>query len=156
APAADAAPRLPCEVWYWVLLVALVPLVSVLFQDDSADVRKRLERAFDAHPEIKDRLERMVRADDMEPEEIEAEAFKMLPGQRVGGLAHLPRHSRRHLLYAGASAAGCFLVVGLLMARRVAAAWQLVLAAAFTGTFGVAFLLLFHDFVGPGAQLALE
>jgi hypothetical protein len=154
APA--AAPRLPCEVWYWVLLVALVPLVSVLFQDDSADVRKRAERALEAHPEIKDRVERMVLAGDMDPEEIETEVFKMLPGQRLDSLAHLPRHSRQHLLYAGASAAGFFVVVGLLMARRAAAAWQLVLAAAFTATFGVGFLLLFHDFVGAGAQLALE
>src|SRR5262249_3228885 len=78
---------------------------------------------------------------------------KLLPGHRLDDMAHLSRESRQHLVYAGLSAWGFFLFVGVLMAWRITPAWMLVLNGLFTATFGIAILVLLHGFIGHGQPL---
>jgi RsiW-degrading membrane proteinase PrsW (M82 family) len=157
APAAEA-PAVPAPGWwssdclYWVLLLALLPLVLTVFEDRATlDVRKRLERTVAAHPELKPRLEELMQSETATVEDL----FRVLPGHRIDPHAWLPRESDGHWLLAGASVAA-FFAVGVFMMRRVAPAWQLLLIGAFTATVGIACLLVLHDFIGQSMQVALD
>jgi RsiW-degrading membrane proteinase PrsW (M82 family) len=151
APAAPAPGLWSSDCLYWVLLLALLPLVLTLFEDRATlDVRKRLERTVEAHPELKPRLEELMQSETATAEDL----FRVLPGHRIDQLAWLPRESDGHWLFAAASVAA-FFAVGGFMVRRVVPAWQLLLIGAFTATVGVACLLVFHDFTGQSMQLAL-
>jgi RsiW-degrading membrane proteinase PrsW (M82 family) len=125
--------------------------VSILFQDDRLDPRKRLEKTLEAHKELKPKVEELMHSETATVDDL----LKILPGRRLDGLAHLPRDSQQHWVYAGASAGAFFVLVGVWMAWRVAPAWQLVLVALFTASFGIAILLLMQDLLGHGYQLLL-
>jgi protease PrsW len=156
-PAAEAPAGPPPSFWssdclYWVLLLALLPLVLTLFQDrGTLDVRKRLERTVAAHPELKPRLEELMQSESATVEDL----FRVLPGHRIDQLAWLPRESDSHWLFAGVSVAA-FFAVGLFMMRRVVPTWQLPLIGAFTATIGIACLLVLHDLAGQSMRLALD
>jgi RsiW-degrading membrane proteinase PrsW (M82 family) len=157
APEAPAAAAPAPGFWsadclYWVLLVALLPLVLVLFQDRATlDVRKRLEATLKAHPELKPRLAELMESEKATVEDL----FRILPGHRIDNLAWLPRESHYHLYFAAASVA-VFFLVGVLMARRVVRPWQLLLIGGFTATFGIACLLVIHDITGQSMRVALD
>jgi RsiW-degrading membrane proteinase PrsW (M82 family) len=152
AAAAPAPGLWSSDCLYWVLLLALLPLVLALFRDRATlDVRKRLEATLKAHPELKPRLEELMQSEKATIEDV----FRLLPGHRIDDLAWLPRESDRHFFFAAASVAA-FFAVGVLMARRVVPAWQLLLIGAFTATIGIACLLVIHDVTGQSMRVALD
>jgi RsiW-degrading membrane proteinase PrsW (M82 family) len=138
------------DALYWVLLLALLPLVTALFREGDTPAR-RLERTLRAHPELKPRIESLLASGTVTLDDL----LKALPGRRLDDRALLPRDSTRHQTYAALSAAAFFLLVGVLMAGGVARPWHLALAALFTATFGVACLFVLHDVVGHGYQFTL-
>ncbi len=157
SPSAKAPPVPAPGLWstdclYWVLLLALLPLVLTLFEDrDTLDVRKRLERTVAARPELKPRLEELMKSETATVEDL----FRALPGHRIDQLAWLPRESASHWLFAGISVAA-FFAVGMFMMRRVVPTWHLPLIGAFTATIGIACLLVLQDFTGQSMRLALD
>ena len=152
-PAAAPAPGLwSTDCLYWVLLLALLPLVLALFQDRATlDVRKRLEDTLKAHPELKPRLAALMQSETATVEDL----FRLLPGHRIDKVAWLPRESDRHWLFAAVSVAA-FFAVGAFMARRVVPTWQLPLIGGFTASVGIAALLVIHDITGQSMRLALD
>ncbi len=156
-PAEFTAPPAPVPArWrdslYWVLLLALLPLVIVILHEKDPSPLDRFKRALAADPGLKAKVEILLE----QPEASLDKLLSLFPGGRLDELAHLPRNSDRHWVYAAWAGAGFFLLVGLGMAAGYAPAWKLLLAALFTGTFGVACLFLFHDFIGHDKQLTLE
>ena len=136
---------------YWVLLLALLPLVGALFHQKDPTPLQRLEKTLKDQPSLRARVEAMLHSEAATLDDV----LMALPGQRIDGLAHLPRKTDRHLVYA-AFAAGLFSLLIGVMAHKFAPAWKLALAAGFTATFGIACLFLFHDFLGQGHQATLE
>jgi RsiW-degrading membrane proteinase PrsW (M82 family) len=151
-PLAVPVPSRARDSLYWVLLLALLPLVSVIFHEKDASPLQRLRKALAADPELKAKVEILMDS----PEATLDKLLSLFPGGRLDSLAHLPRQTDRHWVYAGWSGAAFFILVGLWMASGCVPAWKLLLAALFTGTFGIACLFLFHDFIGHDKQLTLE
>jgi RsiW-degrading membrane proteinase PrsW (M82 family) len=150
--AAAGTRRRPCEYLYWGLLLALLPLLTVLLHEDQPTVKQRFEKTMEKNTLLKKEIMRRIEAGEMaSPDDL----FRLLPGHRLDDMAHLSRESQQHLVYAGLSAWCFFLFVGVLMAWRITPAWMLVLNALFTATFGIAILFLLHDFIGHGYQLTL-
>jgi RsiW-degrading membrane proteinase PrsW (M82 family) len=143
APPVPKLPRRGIDLFYGVLLLALVPLVTAL-QEDRLDFQKRLDQLMQSHPELKDRIEEIMASEYGDFDDL----FKVLPGHKLDDRAHLPRDSRQHEIYAAISAGVFFLFVGVFLARGITASWKLVLVAAFTATFGVAVLFIFQDLYG--------
>ena len=150
-PAESAAPRrLPCELYYWVFLLALAPLGIALMDRGDNNLKQRLERTLQANPQLKARVEEILEDEDGTLDEL----IRVLPGRRIDDRAFLPRDSQQHWLFAGWSVAG-FFILGMLLARHATPAWILALIGVFTATFGIAFLLVFQDFIGHSYELSL-
>lgn len=151
APPAEA-PRLPCETLYWILLLTLLPLVSVLFQDDKLTPAKRLEKTLSADPALKKQVDKLMKSDDGTVEDL----FDLLPNRKLDDSALLPRGSVEHWRFAGVAGMAFFVLIGVFMAWRVTSPLWLVLVAAFTASFGIAFLFILQDFIGLGMMLTLQ
>ncbi len=150
-PAEDAAPkRLPCELYYWVFLLALAPLGIALIDRGDNNLKQRLERTLQANPQLKARVQEILEDEDGTLDEL----IRVLPGRRIDYKAFLPRDSQQHWLFASWSVAG-FFIVGMLLARHATPAWVLPLIGVFTATFGIGFLMVFQDFIGHSYQLSL-
>src|SRR4051794_23835820 len=140
APPVPKLPRRGIDLFYGLLLLALVPLITAL-QHDKLEFKKRLDGTVQSHPELKERVEEIMEAEYGDLDDL----LKVLPERKLDNLAHLPRDSRQHEIYAAISAGVFFLFVGVFLARGITASWKLVLTAAFTATFGVAVLFIFQD-----------
>src|SRR5262245_16926340 len=149
APPIPKLPRRGIDLYSGLFLLLLVPLVTAL-QDDQLEFKKRLDRTVQAHPEVKERIEELMESEHTDLDDL----LQVLPGRKLDDLAHLPRDSRQHELYAALSAGIFFLFVGVILARGFTASWKLVLVAGFTATFGIAVLFIFQDMYG-GLYLAL-
>jgi RsiW-degrading membrane proteinase PrsW (M82 family) len=152
AAAPPAAPRARADVLYWALLLALLPLVLALFRGEPDDPGKRLERTLDAHPELRAQVKALLMSGKATLDGL----LRILPGRRLDDRAFLPRDTEQHWAFAAASGTGFFILIGVLMARGVAPAWRLLLAALFTATFGIACLFVLQDFTGHSYRIALE
>jgi RsiW-degrading membrane proteinase PrsW (M82 family) len=151
-PADNAAPkRLPCELYYWVFLLALAPLGIALMDRGDTNLKQRLDRTLKANPHLKPRVQEILEDEDGTLDEL----LRALPGRRIDDQAYLPRESQQHLLFAGWSVAG-FFILGMLLARKATSPWFLPLIGLFTATFGIAFLLVFQDFIGHSYELSLD
>lgn len=149
--AENAAPkRLPCELYYWVFLLALAPLGIALIERGDTNLKQRLERTLKANPQLKDRVQEILEDEDGTLDEL----IRALPGHRIDDKAFLPRDSQEHWLFAGWSVVG-FFILGMLLAHRATPAWVLPLIGVFTATFGIGFLLVFQDFIGHSYELSL-
>lgn len=137
---------------YWVLLLALLPLVSVVLHEKDPTTLDRLQRAIDHDPALKTKVELLLES----PHATLDKLLALFPGGRLDDLAHLPRHTNRHWLYAIWAGVGFFILIGIWMASGFAPSWKLLCAALFTATFGIAILFLFHDVIGHDKHLTLE
>lgn len=126
----------PVHSWrdftYFILILALIPLGLSLFLKKD-DAMERLTRTLDRLPKgAQDRLAHLQEEEDL---------FSALPGGRIEG-AHLPRHTFRHYLYA-VLAAAAFFALGIFLVRgEDSHPWSILLCGVFTGTAGIAILLL--------------
>src|SRR5262249_36169927 len=145
APPIPQLPRRGVDLSYGTVLLLLVPLVTAL-QDDQLEFKKRLDRTVQAHPEVKERIEELMESEHTDLDDL----LQVLPGRKLDDLAHLPRDSRQHELYAALSAGIFFLFVGVILARGITASWKLVLVAGGTATLWIAVLFIFPDmYRGP-------
>jgi RsiW-degrading membrane proteinase PrsW (M82 family) len=151
APSAKL-PRRALDLFYLVLILALAPLVTALQHDEKATFKKRLDDTLQRNPLLKPRVEEIMES----PRSTLDDLLKVLPGRKLDKLAHLPRDTRRHEVYAAISAVAFFLIIGVLMAWDITAAWKLLVTAAFTATFGIACLFIFQDMYGSFYEGMLE
>ncbi|HEV8059656.1 MAG TPA: PrsW family glutamic-type intramembrane protease [Gemmataceae bacterium] len=141
----DILDEKPQQTWrnftYWVLLLALIPLVFSLFGKEGESVEARFDRTIrNAPPPVQERIVKVI-SDANEGKAGEEAIFAELPGGRIEG-AHLSRKSKLHYLY-GLLAIGCYFILGLLLLRdEDSHPWHLLLVGLFTSTFGILFLLL--------------
>jgi RsiW-degrading membrane proteinase PrsW (M82 family) len=150
-PTEKAAPkRLPCEMYYWVFLLTLAPLCIALMDRGDTNLKQRLDRTLKANPHLMPRVEEILEDEDGTLDEL----LRALPNRRIDDQAYLPRDSLQHWLFAGWSIAG-FFVIGIWLSRQAASPWILPLIGLFTATFGIAFLLVFQDFIGHSYMLSL-
>jgi RsiW-degrading membrane proteinase PrsW (M82 family) len=135
----------PAHAWqdftYLFMVLALIPLFFVLFIGNNDSPLARLEQTIShSPPEVQARIERLRDEVDSGNAEIET-LIDALPNGRLEG-AHLSRTSKLHYVY-GLLAIGCYFLLGLFLLRAEDShPWQLLLIGLFTGTFGIAFLLL--------------
>lgn len=146
-PAVPPVPHLPrrgVDLLYGFLLLALIPLVTALMNDETGNIKKRLDKTLESSPALKDRVERYMLEEDASLDGL----VRLLPNKKLDNLAWLPRDTRDHEYYAAASAGAFFLVVGVFMAWGVTSWWKLILTGLFTATFGIASLFIFQDMFG--------
>jgi RsiW-degrading membrane proteinase PrsW (M82 family) len=135
---------------YLFMVLALIPLFFFLFTGEKDSVQARFMRTLENVPkEAQPQIERIL--DDIDNgKATEDKLFEALPGGKIQG-AHVPRNSKMHYLYF-LLAAGCYFLLGLFLLRAEDShPWQLLLVGLFTGTFGIAFLLL-AQFLASVAQ----
>lgn len=147
APAAPPAPKLPrrgVDLFYCLLLLALFPLVTALLNDDTANIKKRLEKTLDSNPNLREPVERYMTSEQATLDGL----LQLLPDKKLDKLAWLPRDTRMHELYAALSGGAFFLIVAVFMGWGVTQNWKLILTALFTATFGIASLFIFQDMFG--------
>jgi RsiW-degrading membrane proteinase PrsW (M82 family) len=134
-PAPPVPPRSPREQVYWLLPLALFPLAWSLGQPKD-DTIARYNRTIDAQPaEVRQLIEQLR----LRNSSLDA-ILSQLPGRRIEG-SYLPRDTRRHWEFAGASTAWFLLIGMLLFARGSARGGTLLAVGLFTGTVGVVWLL---------------
>jgi RsiW-degrading membrane proteinase PrsW (M82 family) len=92
------------------------------------------------------------RAENWEPPLTDDEKINALPGKKLDKLAFLPRDSTMHYLYALISSAVFLGLFFCFFTPGTAKPWHLVLVGLFTGTFGIAGMLIVH---GVGIPTAL-
>jgi RsiW-degrading membrane proteinase PrsW (M82 family) len=144
-PVADN--KSPWEYAYWVLALAFVPLaVSLGLPQDN--IKQRFERALADNPDVKKRLEEegSRRAESWDPPLTLDEVIKAFPGKKLDKQAFLPRDTSLHYVYALISSGVFFGLFFCFFSPGTFKPWQLVLVGLFTGTFGIAGLLIVHDF----------
>jgi RsiW-degrading membrane proteinase PrsW (M82 family) len=128
-----------------IIGLALIPLfVDLVGGRDDLDAR--FKRTVEADPDLRQRII------DANPRTWK-EVLVQLPGRRIEG-AHLAVDTKRHWIYAALSAIG-FLVLAVVLfpGGRSGPMWP-VLVAAFTGTVGVALLLMFQVFAAWSQEVA--
>ncbi|MEK7866908.1 MAG: PrsW family glutamic-type intramembrane protease [Planctomycetota bacterium] len=138
------APK-PTETWrvalQWAFVATLVPLLfSFIGRQD--DTGARLERTFDKHPEV---FEKVQVAQDDSPAEVLDKLLLGLPGRRIEG-AYLSRDSAKHWFFALLAAGLFFGYFRLAFPRGQASGHSLPIVAAVTGTVGIVLLLAFQWF----------
>ena len=137
APAADN--KSPWEYAYWLLALAFFPLAVSLAQGPD-NTKERFERALEANPDVKKKFEEME-----EPPTLD-QIISAFPGKKLDQQAFHPRDTKLHYAYA-LIASGVFLgLFFCFFSPGTFKAWQLVLVGLFTGTFGIAGLLIVHEF----------
>lgn len=144
-PVADN--KSPWEYVYWVLALAFIPLAISLAQPPD-HMKKRFEKALADNPDVKQRLEaeEKRRADSWDPPLTLDEVINAFPGKKLDRQAFLPRDTNVHYAYA---IVGSGVFLGLFFcffSPGTFKPWQLVLVGLFTGTFGIAGLLIVHEF----------
>lgn len=138
-------PRLSVrDYFYWVLLLALAPLLMFFLQPELPDGYQRLERVLEAHPDLKRKLENPQEDEYFSLEDL----LKSLPGERLDDLAYLPRSSQLHWIFAGLATAGFFALTCLLFTNDMSQRKDLLLVGLFTGTLGVVLLLGVKSLLG--------
>lgn len=145
APVADN--KSPWEYAYWLLALAFFPLAISLAQPDD-NIKQRFEKALEDNPDVKKRLdeEKSRREENWERPLTVDEVINAFPGKKLDKQAFLPRDSTTHYLYALIST-GVFLgLFFCFFTPGTAKPWQLLLVGLFTGTFGIAGMLIFHGF----------
>ena len=143
APVADN--KSPWEYVYWLLALAFFPLAITLAQPDD-NIQRRYEKALADNPDVKKRLEdeKSRREEAWEPPLTLDEVINAFPGRKLDKLAFLPRDTLMHYLYAAVSS-GVFLgLFFCFFTPGTAKPWHLVLVGLFTGTFGIAGMLIIH------------
>ena len=143
APVADN--KSPWEYVYWLLALAFFPLAITLAQPDD-NIQRRYEKALADNPDVKKRLEdeKSRREEAWEPPLTLDEVINAFPGKKLDKLAFLPRDTSMHYLYAAVSS-GVFLgLFFCFFTPGTAKPWHLVLVGLFTGTFGIAGMLIIH------------
>ncbi len=134
APVADN--NSPWEYAYWILALAFFPLAISLAQDRD-NTKERFQRALEANPDVKKRLDE----EDLTPDQI----ISAFPGKKLDSLAFLPRDTHAHYAYA-LVATGVFLgLFFCFFSHGTFKPWHLVVVGLFTGTFGIAGLLIVHE-----------
>lgn len=137
----------PWEYAYWVLALAFVPLaISLGLPQDN--IKQRFEKALADNPDVKKRLEEEEsrRTTSWGPPLTLDEIISAFPGKKLDKQAFLPRDTVLHYFYALISS-GVFLgLFFCFFSPGTFKPWQLVLVGLFTGTFGIAGLLIVHDF----------
>jgi RsiW-degrading membrane proteinase PrsW (M82 family) len=135
----------PWEYAYWLLALAFFPLAISLAQPDDK-IKDRFQKALDENPEVKKRLEEEAarRAENWERPLTLDEIISAFPGKKLDKSAFLPRDTLMHYVYAALSS-GIFLgVFFCFFTPGTAKPWHLILVGLFTGTFGIAGLLIVH------------
>ena len=143
APVADN--KSPWEYVYWLLALAFFPLAITLAQPDD-NIQRRYEKALADNPDVKKRLEdeKSRRDEAWEPPLTLDEVINAFPGKKLDKLAFLPRDTLMHYLYAAVSS-GVFLgLFFCFFTPGTAKPWHLILVGLFTGTFGIAGMLIIH------------
>jgi RsiW-degrading membrane proteinase PrsW (M82 family) len=129
---------------YFVLLLALLPLLYTLIFGEKDSVTKRFIRTLENAPEFV-KL-KIAQADSKSDDSSDPDAlFQMLPEGRIEG-AHLPRKTYVHYLYALLVAVGFFALSFFLSPADDAKPIRVLLVGLFTGTIGVIFLFLVQMF----------
>ena len=144
-PVADN--KSPWEYAYWLLALAFFPLAITLAQPDDK-IKDRYEKALADNPDVKKRLEEEAgrREENWQPPLTLDEVISAFPGKKLDKQAFLPRDSTMHYLYALISS-GVFLgLFFCFFTPGTAKPWHLLLVGLFTGTFGIAGMLIFHGF----------
>jgi RsiW-degrading membrane proteinase PrsW (M82 family) len=126
---------------YFVLLLAMLPLVVSSFARERGNILEQIEQSVMHHPEVKARLETM-------PESAElGDMINVFPGHRLDG-AFLPRDSMLHWVFAAGSVVLFLTVLMLLFSPGSAPAKSLLLTGVFTGTVGIVLLIGFQLVAG--------
>ncbi len=146
-PAASSRRTSWRDYLYWVLLVALVPLVVAVFRGGKVDFWKRLNHTVAEHPELGPPAQRILDSEDGKLDDLLA----LLPGKKVDDDAWLPRDSGQHWLYAAAVSAVTFVILCYFFAPRPARPRSLIVFGVFGGTISVLSLFALHE-IGSAAQ----
>jgi RsiW-degrading membrane proteinase PrsW (M82 family) len=144
--------RSPRDYLYWVLLLALLPLCREIIRDNEPTLIDRLTRTVQAHPELRQRVEDLVK----DPNATLDQLLAVLPDGRIDDVAHLPRDSMRHWWYATAAALGYLLLLHFLFAREGTNPALLLLIGLFTSTIGVGFLFVIEGVLESPFRRALD
>jgi hypothetical protein len=147
---------------YLILVLALLPLLLSFFRPAEEDTKTRIVKTIEASPpEVTEKVEKAIDAGDKSYEDL----IVFLPGRKLPG-ALLPRDTWAHWGLAALSAATAGLGIVLIFGVEKKRLRELAAVGAFTGTVGIALLLLvqvaaqssqgmgFH-FGGRGAILLL-
>ncbi len=129
------------ELRYWLLSLALFPLVFSLFRPDD-NVEQRFKDTLQHLPVAqKEKIKSAMQEDD--EESGLSKLLSLFPDGRIEG-AHLPRNSHTQWFYAIVSAAIYWAIILLLFPLGNAKASHLLLSGLFTGTIGILILLGFQ------------
>jgi RsiW-degrading membrane proteinase PrsW (M82 family) len=127
---------------YFLLLLALVPLLFTLTRGEQDSLGDRLDRTIDKAPDsVKERIMQFV----MEKKGGLDDLLRILPDGKLEG-AHLPRDTYFHYLYAVLAAAGFFLLSMFLAPADDGKPLRALAVGVFTGTIGILFLFLAQFF----------
>jgi RsiW-degrading membrane proteinase PrsW (M82 family) len=130
-----------------MLALAFVPLAIALAQPPE-DLRARIQIALELNPDVKKRLEaEEIRRYEHDLPPLTLDDFiSAFPGKKLDKQAFLPRDTMLHYAYALVSC-GVFLgVFSCFFTPGTFKTWHLLLVGLFTGTFGIAGLLMVHEF----------
>jgi RsiW-degrading membrane proteinase PrsW (M82 family) len=152
AVSAPAPRRSARDYLYWILLLALAPLVLAIFRPQGPGTGERLESTLRAHPNLRRPVEEVLASKRPNLDAL----LEVLPGQRLDAEAFLPRNTQAHWLFAALSATGFFFVMRFVLARELLNAWRLVVIGLFTGTVGVAFLFVVEGLLGASFRHVLD
>lgn len=132
------------ELRYWLLSLALAPLIMSLFQPPDK-VEERVERTLkNLPPDVQERL----KSGRVSSRHI----FELLPDDRIEG-ALLPHDTWMHWAFALFSAAVFWSIILGLFPRGNAEPGKMLLAGLFTGTIGILFLLVLQTIALVSAQM---
>jgi RsiW-degrading membrane proteinase PrsW (M82 family) len=123
---------------YLGLILTLIPLAFTLLGKQEASIEKRLERTLEKASDAQ--RHRIKAALDDERVDLDT-VLEMLPGNRIEG-AHLPRRTFLHFLYALLAAIIFFLLALFIFPSETGRPLPPLLTGLFTGTAGIALLLL--------------
>jgi RsiW-degrading membrane proteinase PrsW (M82 family) len=125
---------------YWLLPLAFFPLAIDLGQKPES-INKRIDRAIARAPRaVQEKIDRMEDEGSVTLDNV----ISLFPRARLDDQAWLPRTTRMHWLFAAVSAGLFLTILVFLFAPGTTQPWQLLLVGAFTGTVGIAILLLSH------------
>lgn len=130
--------------FYWLFLLALVPLVIITFVRDKSKPADRLAKTIEnAPPEVQERIVAVLGA--LEKDQGSSEdLFQVLPDHKLDSAAFLGRDSKLHWVFALVSAAAFLFLIALIYSNAGGPIPHLAGIALFTGTVGIILLLGFQ------------
>lgn len=138
----------PREFLYFLLLLALIPLVLSVLMPAGKTIKERLDTAFEnVSAETAAKIGALENQDGVKIDDL----LPLLPGGKLDDEAHLPRNTWIHWLYGGIAAALFWAFTLMVFPREKKTAHHLLLVGLFTGTAGV-LLLLGFQFAAEAAQ----